>query len=103
MFSKGYVLTVSEFRGFVVDVLDDAGDYLKELGEFTIDDFEMYLRDSFESFLETEGMDMMVVLYGGTVGCSVLEDGIDFVREVARYYGIKFEELFEDIKKDIEL
>jgi hypothetical protein len=82
MFTKGFVLSDTEFRSLVVDLIDDFVEtYGKDVRE---EDIENFLEDAFEALLEGGKVDMIVVLERKV---RELYDGEEFVDYIRERYG----------------
>jgi hypothetical protein len=79
MFTKGYVLSDTEFRLLVADLIDDFVEtYGKDVRE---EDIENFLEDAFEALLEEGKVDMIVVLERKVRELYEGEEFVDYIRE----------------------
>jgi hypothetical protein len=82
MFTKGYVLSDTEFRSLMADLIDDIVETYGE--DAREEDIENFLEDAFEGLLEEGKVDMMVVFERKVIE---LYDGKEFVDYIKERYG----------------
>uniref|UniRef100_A0A7V3J9A8 Uncharacterized protein n=1 Tax=candidate division CPR3 bacterium TaxID=2268181 RepID=A0A7V3J9A8_UNCC3 len=102
MFTKAYVLSETDFRGFVVAIFDDLHELISDergMSERLYEteaDIEDYFIYTYEGIIEDGNVDMMMIFCDGE--WKEVDTGEKFVDLVRRKYGKELKKVLRDVE-----